>query len=106
MSINILPYSRFGVSEPIIVDNQETFGLLTRYSFLDASNLEDEEIGRFEVRPPFHERPDLISNQIYNVPSLHWVIILFNNPRQTLNWPPNGTVIRYPLPEVVYAEVL
>jgi len=106
MTINILPYSRFGISEAIIVENKETFGLLTRYSFLDPDNLEPEQIARLEIRPPLNERPDLIADQVYGIPHLHWVIILFNNPRETLNWPLNGTVIRYPVPDVVFAEVI
>ena len=105
MALNLLPYSRFAISDPIIVDGVETFGLFRRFKFLDPRNLQNTQILKFEVRPPFDGRPDRIADTLYGASTLDWVIILFNNPRDTLSFPINGTVIKYPVPSVVFAEI-
>lgn len=82
-----------------------TFGLFNRLNFLDPNNLSEDQIFKFEVRPPFNGRPDLIADEIYGVSILSWVLILFNNPRETLLWPENGSVIKYPSSIVVFSEI-
>jgi hypothetical protein len=48
-------------------------------------------------------RPDLISYMLYKTPRYDWVLIAFNNAVDTLNWPPTGLQIKYPVKSVIVA---
>lgn len=98
-------FSRFSRTEMIIVDGVETFGRWKQYPFLKERPAE-ENIEVFQVTSATEGRPDLISQQIYGTPLLDWVLIAFNNARNTLNWPKTGDVIEYPVESVVVPEVL
>ncbi len=105
MSIEVDTYSRFLRSDSVFVDNIETFGLLKRPNFLDVESLDQEtEVIDFRVVWPFVGRPDAIAREVYGVQFLDWIIILSQNPRNTLNWPPNGITLRLPASEVVFGE--
>ena len=89
----------------IIVDGNETFGRWQSYSFLKVRPPEDQ-IDVFQVTSAVEGRPDLISQQIYDTPLLDWVLIAFNNARDSLNWPKAGDLVEYPIESVVVPEVL
>jgi len=105
MPIQSDDFSRLRFTEPVVINGVETFGSFDRPSFLDRKQLSDEEILEFEVRPPFAKHPDLIAFELYGSERLDWVIVMFNNPENTLNWPPNGAIIQYPSPDLVLPEV-
>lgn len=96
MSIAIDPHSRFKLSQPVVINGIETFGLLTKFPFLDPASIDDADIVKITVTPDMAGKPWAIANAIYNSPVLDWVIVLFNRPLNPVNWPPNGTVIRAP----------
>jgi hypothetical protein len=97
--------SRFRTTPPLIYNGMVTYGRWKLPSFLvnrPANNL----IGIFRVTPAVEGRPDLISNQVYGTPQLDWVLIAFNNVRETLNWPKAGDTIEYPVDTVVLPELM
>lgn len=93
--------SRFGLSQPIIVDGVSTFGLLTKYPFLNPKNLTQQQVTKLTITPDLAGRPDLIAQKLYNSPVLDWVIVLFNKPLNPVGWPVNGAVISAPVVSVV-----
>lgn len=106
MSIRPPANSRFGITPPIVTeDGIETFGLLTRYSFLDRENLQDTEIKRMQITPEFAYRADLLANKIYGYTSLQWVLILFNHVQNPLMWPEPNSVVEYPSPDAVLPKL-
>lgn len=98
-------FSRFSRTEMVIVDGCETFGRWKSYSFLKERPA-DENIEVFQVPSSMEGRPDLISQQVYGTPLLDWVLIAFNNARNSLNWPRTGDLVEYPIESVVVPEVL
>lgn len=106
MSIEVEGFSRLRFTDAVIVDGQETFGLFDRPDFLDIRSIDDDQVIEFTVRPPYVGHPDLIANDVYGSPRLDWVVVMFNNPRETLNWPINGSIIRLPSASLVLPEVL
>lgn len=101
MSLEKEPLNRFNLSDPILFNNVETFGLLTKYPFLDAANLEDSQIQTIAVTQEMSNNPPIISNILYGTPMLDWVIVLFNKPLNPVNWPKTGSIIRAPIADVV-----
>lgn len=98
------PQSRFRISTPVTTpEGAETFGLLTKYSFLDPKNLTQQQVIKLTITPNLVGRPDLIANQVYNSPVLDWVVVLFNKPLNPVGWPANGTVITLPVARIVLA---
>lgn len=98
-------FSRFSKTEMIIVDGVETFGRWKEYSFL-KNRPADDDIGVIQITSQLEGRPDSLSQQIYGTPELDWVIIAFNNIRETLNWPKAGDLVEYPVESIVLPEVL
>jgi len=98
-------FSRFSKSELIIVDGKETYGAWAQFKFLKTRPAEDL-IKVFQVTSVTEGRPDLIANQVYGTPLLDWVLIAFNNVRDTLNWPMAGSLIEYPVDSIVLPEIL
>lgn len=101
MTIEKEPQSRFNLSEPIVFNGVETFGLITKYPFLDPNNLSESDIITLTITPDLVGKPWAIANQLYNSPVLDWVIVLFNKPLNPVGWPQNGTIIRAPKDSVV-----
>ena len=44
----------------------------------------------------FNGRPDLLSQHLYGTPEYFWVLVAFNRPVDTLNWPKSGELIKVP----------
>lgn len=95
------PQSRFGKSNPIMVDGFATFGMLTKYPFLNPANLTQEQVTKLTITPDLAGRPDQIAQKLYNSPVLDWVIVLYNKPLNPVGWPANGAVISAPVASVV-----
>lgn len=95
------PQSRFGLSTPIIFDGVETFGLMTKFPFLDPNNLKPTDIITMAITPDLAGKPWAIAQKLYNSPVLDWVIVLFNKPLNPVGWPAIGTVISAPTISVV-----
>jgi hypothetical protein len=104
MALNNDPQSRFKLTQEVVRNNIETFGLLTKHAFLDP-NLPEADIIRITVSPAQAGRPWLIASDIYNSPFLDWVIVLFNRPINPVNWPAVGTVIKAPRATIVLPNV-
>jgi len=101
--------SRFQFTPSVLVvmpngETVETFGTWKIPKFLKNRPTPDN-IGRYVVTSGMEGRPDKISTEIYGSQYLDWVLIAFNNATDPLNWPVAGTVIEYPLPSVVFAEI-
>lgn len=97
--------SRLKTTSLTIVDGKETYGRWASFKFLKERPPE-EQINVFQVTSALEGRPDLISQQVYNTPLLDWVLIAFNNVRETLNWPRTGDIIEYPSDEIVLPQLL
>ena len=96
------PYPRFGQTDPVLFDGEETYG---RWN----SPLTDAiytNYGLLVVEAQYEGRPDLIANQLYNDPSLDWMLIAVNNATDALNWPRAGDTIKVPSPSIVTSELL
>jgi hypothetical protein len=98
-------YSRFKLSEKIIYDDNITIGRWRRYRFL-RTRPKQSAIFNFRVTSALEGRPDLIADRIYGIPSLDWVLLAFNNVRETLNWPKTGSIIEYPTSTIILPEIL
>jgi hypothetical protein len=105
MSIAKDPHSRFLLSNPIIHNGVEAFGIMTKHFFLDQNNLKDDQIISVEITPDLAGKPWAVANKLYNSPVLDWVIVLFNRPINPVNWPYIGTVIKAPIESVVVPNV-
>jgi hypothetical protein len=99
------PQSRFKLTQSILRDDIETFGLMKKHFFLDEANLRIEQIERVTVSHAQAGRPWVIADDIYNSPVLDWVVVLFNKPLNPVNWPPVGAVIKLPTAETVLPNV-
>lgn len=98
-------FSRYRNTEQVVFDGEESIGSWTQPSFLINRPTEDL-IGVFRVTSALEGRPDLIANQLYGTPLLDWILIAFNNARDTLNWPKTGDTIEYPLRRIVIPEIV
>lgn len=99
-----MSYSRFNITDRITYDGQVTYGRWKKYSFL-TDPIPESSVGVFIVDASTAGRPDLIANSIYGATELDWVLLAFNNVRDTLNWPQVGQIIRYPAESIVVQEV-
>jgi hypothetical protein len=98
-------FSRFQTTESILVEGKKTFGAWNSPDFI-KKRPDKESILTYHVTSKTEGRPDLISNIVYGTSDLFWVIIAFNKPRNTLNWPKTGSTIEYPAQSVVMSELL
>lgn len=99
-----MSYSRFNLTNKINYEGHATYGSWKKYSFL-INQLPESSIGVYIVDSSTAGRPDLISNRIYGATELDWVLLAFNNVRDTLNWPEVGELVRYPAESIVIQEV-
>ena len=97
-------FSRFNRTPPTIHNERETFGVWVQPDFLTRQLL-DSEINTIVVDNRLSGRPDEISRKFYGTTLLDWAIIAFNAPRDPLNWPRPGDVIKLPLREVIMPEL-
>lgn len=109
MGLKLDAGSRFQLTNTVLVTTPngevvETFSVWKRPSFLTTRPREDL-IGRYQVLTGRVARPDLIATELYGSPYLDWIIVAFNGAMDVLNWPEAGSVIEYPLPSLVFAEV-
>ena len=98
-------FSRFQTTESILVDGKKTLGAWDPPNFIKEKP-DKEFIFTYRVTSKTEGRPDLISNTIYGTSDLFWVLIAFNKPRNTLNWPKVGDIIEYPAQSIVMSELL
>lgn len=101
-----MEFLRFNETELVQSENQTTYGLWVRPDFVDQESLQPNDVGFFNITSATEGRPDIISHQIYGTPFLDWVIIAFNSPENTLNWPEAGETIKYPVKRVVLSRLL
>ena len=95
-------FSRFKSTQPVVYGDLETLGVWRKPYFLTA-DLSSNLVGTYVVPSNMNGRPDLISNMLYKTPRYDWVLIAFNNAVDTLNWPPTGLQITYPVKSVIIA---
>jgi len=93
-------FSRFNNTEYVNVEGDIALGTWVKPSFL-KNKLAEDQIGNFIVDSSYEGRPDLISNEIYGIPELFWVLIAFNNVTD-INWPTAGDTVKYPLEQFLY----
>jgi hypothetical protein len=98
-------FSRFQTTESILVDGKKTLGTWDPPNFIKEKP-DKEFVLTYHVTSKTEGRPDLISNAVYGTSDLSWVIIAFNKPRNTLNWPKTGDTIEYPTQSIVMMELL
>jgi len=87
---------RFNQTPLISVDGVSTYGRWVVPSVVKTGSFVE-----MVVQSGMAGRPDLISNAAYGTPDFYWLIIAYNSPRQPLNWPKRGEIIRIPSPEAV-----
>jgi len=86
-----------------VVDGEVTYGLWVPPWFIaNPDLLSPDQVGNYQVSAGEAGRPDLISTTLYGTPYLDWVIIAFNQPRSSFNWPEPGTVIKI----ITYSAIL
>jgi hypothetical protein len=56
------------------------------------------------VLAQFEGRPDNLSQYLYGTPEYFWVLVAFNKPSDTLNWPKAGEIIKVPDVTSIIAE--
>jgi len=105
MPIETFPRSRLQFASSVIVNGVETFGRWAQPSFL-ADDFDPALTDSFLVTNDTNGRPDRIAGKVYGDPFLDWVIIGFNKPREVLNWPRSGQIIRYPIASAVLPQLV
>ena len=93
--------SRFRLTETIIIDGKETFGLWKPFTFTELSDLNNEDIITVKINNSFAGRPDLIAQKYYGSPSLEWIVIMSNKPQNPLGWPRINEIVRLPISRLV-----
>lgn len=101
--------SRFQFTDTVLLQTSdgltvESYGPWRPPSFIRTRPSADK-IGRTQVSPGRAGKPDMLSYDIYGTDALDWVLVAFNGAFDVLNWPSAGSVIEYPLPSLVFAEV-
>ena len=77
----------------------ETYGLVSGFNnikFIKDINVRYETIDNTESG-----RPDLIADRVYGNSHLEWILVFANRPKNPLNWPVAGEVIKIPTNEFV-----
>jgi len=73
---------------------RETYGVVEGFDRL--KNIAGDNFQFFTVDSCLSGRPDLIAHQFYGNSHLEWVIVIVNRPKNPLNWPAAGEVIKIP----------
>jgi small nuclear ribonucleoprotein (snRNP)-like protein len=90
-----LSYSRFRNTSLVKTQNgAETYGLMEGFDVL--KNLTGDQYQNWITENKYEGRPDLIALFFYNLSYYDWVIIMANRPKNPLNWPKTGDVIKIP----------
>lgn len=100
MAINTSSNSRFRYTDPINYDGEVTYGLWTKPPFFN-----DAPYSRYTVSNSLAGRPDLIAHEVYGSAELFWVLISYNAPRETLNWPKANDIILVPDASFVFGQL-
>ncbi len=95
-------FNRYKNTESISVNSVVTYGSYSSYSFMGYPK---SSAGVMKIGPELEGRPDAIANVLYGDPSLYWVLIEYNNIKNTLNWPKAGDIVYYPPEDVVLREL-
>jgi hypothetical protein len=111
LMLDEFPYSRFQFTPTVQVPDPtigqegtvEAYDQWVPPEFFDT--VTDDQISTYLVHKEVEGRPDLIAGIVYGTYMLDWVLIAFNKPTETLNWPRAGTVIKYPSQNVVLANL-
>ena len=97
-------HSMYHQTDPIVVDGITTIGSWNRPSWM-ITRPDSKYIHRYMVPGGQSGRPDLISQTIYNVDDLDWVIIMFNNIQDVFGWPKTGEVIEFVDESIVFPSL-
>jgi hypothetical protein len=90
-----LSYSRFKYTPLVKTRNgSETYGLMSGFDAL--KNMTGEQYENWTVTNQYEGRPDLIANSFYHLSYYDFVIIIANRPKNPLNWPKTGDIIKIP----------
>ena len=91
----LLNTSRF-IKTPLTAtrDGRSTYGVFEGFEAL--KNIKGNEYQAFVVDGSFAGRADRIAKEFYGDPHLEWVIVIANRPKNPLNWPKTGDVIKIP----------
>lgn len=104
MSLKTNAYSRMQFTPPTIHKGVEMFGEWVQPNFLTTKLNPDDEI-TYVVTNDVEGKPHSIAYEIYGTTLLDWVVLAYNAPRSTLNWPKTGDVIKLPRKSLVIPEV-
>lgn len=90
-----LSTSRF-IKTPLIMSRsgKSTYGVVQGFDRL--KNIKGNEYNALLVDGTNRGRPDLIALDAYGDSHLGWVIVFANKPKNPLNWPEVGEVIKVP----------
>jgi hypothetical protein len=93
-------YNRFKYTDLITTRNgNETYGLMS--GFNDLKNITDENYIKWTVESDYEGRPDMIANKFYRTPYYEWIVVFANRPKNPLNWPKTGDIIKIPSDQFV-----
>ena len=101
--MDILPSdSRFLFTDKIKYDGKKTFN---RWVAPDVVGLDNTRFSNYVVTAERQGRPDQISEDIYGTHIYWWILVAYNAPRNTLNWPLPGETIKAPLIADILVEL-
>jgi len=91
----LLNVSRF-IKTPLTKtrSGRDTYGVIEGFDRL--KNITGDDYDSFTVDSSLSGRVDLIAHQFYGNSHLEWVIVIANRPKNPLNWPATGEVIKVP----------
>ena len=96
--------SRFKLTEAILVNGKETYGLWKPFSFTNLDELDEKDIMTIKVNGTQARRPDLIALKYYGSSLFEWVVIMSNKPQNPLGWPKANEIIRLPVPGLISGD--
>jgi hypothetical protein len=87
--------SRYNKTKMLTYQQQSTYGVWVVP--IDLASIPEDRISTYVVTTGLAGRADIIAGYLYGNQQYDWVLYTYNNVVDTINWPPVGLVIKYPI---------
>lgn len=104
MAIILPSNSRYKKTDQVVVNGKTSFGLASKFNFLDKNFVGDNKT-KIIVNERYKHNPSLIAFDYYGDATLYWVVVLYNSPRSIFRWPELNTEIEIPNSNLVISQL-
>ena len=95
--------SRFMDTKTISFQQRTTLGVWIKP--IDFGAIPDNYVATYVVQTGQSGRADDIAYRIYGDSRYDWILYTYNNVVDTINWPPVGLVLKYPIASYVLPRI-